>query len=429
MLGNKRCKPNSQVSLYPLSHPSVSTNGLRTGQPEGASCVGLPRRPWRSIKLYCMPRDGKQDSPAAYVGYSNTNDLRRVVLWWPILSAMVQIQANPNTNARDAFKILNDDLESYKNISDAAATFPLTGSKAQQKTAAHEPSCCHTVKDDRGLCSHGYTRHQGEQETTEGRICKLQTGISWSLQCASPYGIDVSRSHTEPSRNWARYWGEQQVLDARETFQKIANSWRQRLSNLASLQMHISKVPRFRPVWDLLGWDPSQRPQIPDLQNQRPYCARTNKSLSNTKEGSWTGPWLYQSVTSLRDQICLLLTISYQSRRRRHKISGEGRKKASTMSRPTCSMTIGMPSSPSFTMCSTMSLTLRLALMQEVTNSRSTSPRIWRPTTSPCLYFKPIEVSSILPQSHWSTSGRREMTWSPCQSIRWTTTGLSSSLD
>lgn len=52
--------------------------------------------------------------------------------------AVVQINKNPKyTNARGAFKLLNDDLKSYKNIADAAATFPLTGTASQQKTAAN----------------------------------------------------------------------------------------------------------------------------------------------------------------------------------------------------------------------------------------------------------------------------------------------------
>lgn len=52
--------------------------------------------------------------------------------------AVVQINKNPRyTNARGAFKLLNDDLESYKNIADAVTTFPLTGTAPQQKTAAN----------------------------------------------------------------------------------------------------------------------------------------------------------------------------------------------------------------------------------------------------------------------------------------------------
>lgn len=73
------------------------------------------------------------------MGYSNTEDLRCIVLCWPVLSAIVQIQQNPKyTNASGAFKILNDDLESYKNIPDPAAAFPPTGSKAQQKIMANK---------------------------------------------------------------------------------------------------------------------------------------------------------------------------------------------------------------------------------------------------------------------------------------------------
>jgi len=59
------------------------------------------------------------------------------VLCWPVLSAVLQIQKLPKyTSARVAFKILNDDLESYKNISDAAAAFPLTGDNARQRILA-----------------------------------------------------------------------------------------------------------------------------------------------------------------------------------------------------------------------------------------------------------------------------------------------------
>jgi hypothetical protein len=54
-----------------------------------------------------------------------------------VLLAVIQINKNPRfINSRGALKLLNADLDSYKDITDPATTFPLTGTTAENKTAA-----------------------------------------------------------------------------------------------------------------------------------------------------------------------------------------------------------------------------------------------------------------------------------------------------
>jgi hypothetical protein len=82
-----------------------------------------------------------------------------------VLLAVIQINKNPRfINSRGALKLLNADLDSYKDITDPATTFPLTGTTAENKTAASKRLAAILSK-----MIEDFTLGRGQQDTTKCR--------------------------------------------------------------------------------------------------------------------------------------------------------------------------------------------------------------------------------------------------------------------
>jgi hypothetical protein len=279
-----------------------------------------------------------ESKTAAYLGYTNTSDLRCIVLCWPVLSAVVQINKNPKyTNARGAFKILNDDLESYKNIPDPAAKFPLTGSDAKKKTAANKRLAAilsKMIEDFELMSTLSPAENKTRQEAAMASYKKefpdrSNVPLLSASKCLGPtLGPLEDESALEAiNRCWmlTKYFKYCQQMNAK-AFQvrfpsdgdikgtkispamvpawmrpkrKTANPKSTKSEAMIRADSLSKKKFTFRHATGLD--DPDCKEDLEE--NFEKGFADGHKRLSTVRQDFWIDPRLYNSVTSLRDQL------------------------------------------------------------------------------------------------------------------------------
>lgn len=157
----------------------ISTNNAcqKTSSQSSSERPGDPGDPASFVNFF-----EKENRTAAYLGFSNTSDLRRLAVSFPVLEAYIKFEPiSVNARVHSSLCLLNDGVEKYTNVGKPDEEWPII---PNDRNAAHNKACriaaiLVDLRDDlNGLCDASLTdTHQALQDAAHKDFSKAYPSV------------------------------------------------------------------------------------------------------------------------------------------------------------------------------------------------------------------------------------------------------------